>query len=154
LVGAVADVVRGDEAIALGIDISKTANYKEGQLTRFVSLEYKSDLRRDGSDYLSKNAEQVPHQQNFLFFLNILFINSLKLPSNSTDGGNLIPYTLTLKATALVQDKPYRVKVRATLTTETILGTSFETADKIINVTVEGLRITTASVLRAVTSTE
>jgi hypothetical protein len=36
------------------------------------------------------------------------------------DGGNLIPYTLTLKATALVQDKPYRVKVRATLTTETI----------------------------------
>jgi hypothetical protein len=44
--------------IALGIDISKTANYKEGQLTRFVSLEYKSDLRRDGSDYLSKNAEQ------------------------------------------------------------------------------------------------
>jgi hypothetical protein len=23
-----------------------------------VSLEYKSDLRRDGSDYLSKNAEQ------------------------------------------------------------------------------------------------
>jgi hypothetical protein len=41
----------------LGIDISKTANYKEGQLTRFVSLEYKSDLR---------------------------FINSLKLPSNST----------------------------------------------------------------------
>jgi hypothetical protein len=69
LVGAVADVVRGydiltssetntDEAIALGIDISKTANYKEGQLTRFVSLEYKSDLRRDGNDYLSKNAEQ------------------------------------------------------------------------------------------------
>ena len=47
-----------DEAIALGIDISKTANYKEGQLTRFVSLEYKSDLRRDGNDYLSKNAEQ------------------------------------------------------------------------------------------------
>jgi hypothetical protein len=44
-----------DEAIALGIDISKTANYKEGQLTRFVSLEYKSDLRRDGSDYLSKS---------------------------------------------------------------------------------------------------
>jgi hypothetical protein len=33
-------------------------NYEEGQLTRFVSVEYKSDLRRDGSDYLSKNAEQ------------------------------------------------------------------------------------------------
>ena len=47
-----------DEAIALGIDISKTGNYEEGQLTRFVSVEYKSDLRRDGSDYLSKNAEQ------------------------------------------------------------------------------------------------
>jgi hypothetical protein len=47
-----------DEAIALGIDISKTGNYEEGQLTRFVSLEYKSDLRRDGNDYLSKNAEQ------------------------------------------------------------------------------------------------
>ncbi|VVH64644.1 hypothetical protein BSPLISOX_2239, partial [uncultured Gammaproteobacteria bacterium] len=60
------------------------------------------------------------------------------------DGGNLIPYTLTLKATALVQDKPYRVKVRATLTTETIFGKSTETADKIISVTVEGLRITTA----------
>ncbi|VVM26889.1 hypothetical protein BSPWISOXPB_5570 [uncultured Gammaproteobacteria bacterium] len=26
-----------DEAIALGIDISKTGNYEEGQLTRFVS---------------------------------------------------------------------------------------------------------------------
>ncbi|VVH66048.1 hypothetical protein BSPLISOX_507 [uncultured Gammaproteobacteria bacterium] len=47
-----------DKAIALGIDISKTANYKEGQLTRFVSVKYKSDLRRDGNDYLSKNAEQ------------------------------------------------------------------------------------------------
>ncbi|VVH64615.1 hypothetical protein BSPLISOX_2713, partial [uncultured Gammaproteobacteria bacterium] len=35
-----------DEAIALGIDISKTGNYEEGQLTRFVSVEYKSDLRR------------------------------------------------------------------------------------------------------------
>jgi hypothetical protein len=34
-----------DEAIALGIDISKTGNYEEGQLTRFVSVEYKSDLR-------------------------------------------------------------------------------------------------------------
>jgi hypothetical protein len=32
-----------------GIDISKTGNYEEGQLTRFVSVEYKSDLRRDGS---------------------------------------------------------------------------------------------------------
>jgi hypothetical protein len=42
-----------DEAIALGIDISKTANYKEGQLTRFVSLEYKSDLRRDGNDVVA-----------------------------------------------------------------------------------------------------
>ncbi|VVM19826.1 hypothetical protein BSPWISOXPB_9267 [uncultured Gammaproteobacteria bacterium] len=31
---------------------------RRGQLTRFVSLEYKSDLRRDGNDYLSKNAEQ------------------------------------------------------------------------------------------------
>jgi hypothetical protein len=38
--------------------ISKTANYKEGQLTRFVSVKYKSDLRRDGNDYLGKNAEQ------------------------------------------------------------------------------------------------
>ena len=47
-----------DEAIALGIDISKTENYEEGQLTRFMSVEYKSDLRRDGNDYLSKNAEQ------------------------------------------------------------------------------------------------
>jgi hypothetical protein len=47
-----------DEAIALGIDISKTGNYEEGQLTRFVSVEYKSDLRRNGNDYLSKNAEQ------------------------------------------------------------------------------------------------
>jgi hypothetical protein len=35
------------KTIALGIDISKTGNYEEGQLTRFVSLEYKSDLRRD-----------------------------------------------------------------------------------------------------------
>ncbi|VVH61579.1 hypothetical protein BSPWISOX_3000 [uncultured Gammaproteobacteria bacterium] len=47
-----------DEAIALGIDISKTENYEEGQLTRFMSVEYKSDIRRDGNDYLSKNAEQ------------------------------------------------------------------------------------------------
>ena len=47
-----------DEAIALGIDISKTANYQDGQLTRFVSVEYKSDIRRDDSDYRSKNAEQ------------------------------------------------------------------------------------------------
>jgi hypothetical protein len=61
-----------------------------------VSLEYKSDLRRDGNDYLSKNAEQevsvklgLDYQQDdiitskIFFFLNILFINSLKLPSNS-----------------------------------------------------------------------
>jgi hypothetical protein len=47
-----------DEAIALGIDISKTANYQDGQLTRFVSVEYKSDIRRDDSDYRSKNTEQ------------------------------------------------------------------------------------------------
>jgi hypothetical protein len=53
-----------DEAIALGIDISKTGNYEEGQLTRFVSLEYKSDLRRDGNDYkiafsLSKISAEI-----------------------------------------------------------------------------------------------
>jgi hypothetical protein len=55
------------------------------------------------------------------------------------------PYTLTLKATASAQKKPYQVKVRATLTTfKTLLQDEFiETADKIINVTVEGLRITT-----------
>jgi hypothetical protein len=35
-----------------------TANYRGGQLNRFVSVEYKSDIRRDTSDYLSKNAEQ------------------------------------------------------------------------------------------------
>jgi hypothetical protein len=34
-----------DEAIALGIDISKTENYEEGQLTRFMSVEYKSSKR-------------------------------------------------------------------------------------------------------------
>jgi hypothetical protein len=34
---------------ALGIDISKTENYEEGQLTRFMSVEYKSDIRRDGT---------------------------------------------------------------------------------------------------------
>jgi hypothetical protein len=39
---------------ALGV----SENYEEGQLTRFMSVEYKSDLRRDGNDYLSKNAEQ------------------------------------------------------------------------------------------------
>jgi hypothetical protein len=33
------------------------------------------------------------------------------------DGGNLIPYTLTLEATASAQNKPYQVKVLATLTT-------------------------------------
>jgi hypothetical protein len=49
-----------DEAIALGIDISKTANYQDGQLTRFVSVEYKSDIRRDDSDYRSKTFSQYP----------------------------------------------------------------------------------------------
>jgi len=47
-----------DEAIALGIEINKQVNYQDGQLTRFVSVEYKSDIRRDDSDYRSKNAEQ------------------------------------------------------------------------------------------------
>jgi hypothetical protein len=49
------------------------------------------------------------------------------------DGGNLIPYTLTLEATASAQNKPYQVKVRATLTTfKTLLQPEFiETADKI-----------------------
>jgi hypothetical protein len=49
---------------------------------------------------------------------------------------------------ASAQNKPYQVKVRATLTTfKTLLQDEFfETADKIINVTVEGLRITTADV--------
>jgi hypothetical protein len=32
--------------------------HEDGQLTRFVSVEYKSDIRRDDSDYRSKNAEQ------------------------------------------------------------------------------------------------
>jgi hypothetical protein len=56
-------------------DFVKTENYEEGQLTRFMSVEYKSDLRRDGNDYLSKNAEQE---------VSVLFINPLKLPSNRT----------------------------------------------------------------------
>jgi hypothetical protein len=47
-----------NEAIALGIEINKQVNYRDGQLNRFVSVEYKSDIRRDTSDYLSKNAEQ------------------------------------------------------------------------------------------------
>jgi hypothetical protein len=47
-----------NEAIALGIEINKQVNYRGGQLNRFVSVEYKSDIRRDTSDYLSKNAEQ------------------------------------------------------------------------------------------------
>jgi hypothetical protein len=48
-----------DEAIALGIDISKTGNYEEGQLTRFVSVKYKSDLRRDGNVSLSKISAEI-----------------------------------------------------------------------------------------------
>ncbi len=47
-----------NEAIALGIEINKQVNYRDGQLNRFVSVEYKSDIRRDTSNYLSKNAEQ------------------------------------------------------------------------------------------------
>ncbi|MBA5248478.1 MAG: autotransporter domain-containing protein, partial [Gammaproteobacteria bacterium] len=47
-----------DEAIALGIDANSTLAYKNGELNRFMHLEYKSDIRRDGSDYISKNAEQ------------------------------------------------------------------------------------------------
>jgi ribosomal protein L18 len=53
-----------DEAIALGIDISKTANYKEGQLTRFVSLEYKSDLRQE----LTFNLSHYFISKIFFFF--------------------------------------------------------------------------------------
>jgi hypothetical protein len=54
-----------------------------------------------------------------------------------------------LSSLAVIEkNKPYQVKVRATLTTfKTLLTPEFiETADKIINVTVEGLRITTADV--------
>jgi phosphoglycerol transferase MdoB-like AlkP superfamily enzyme len=43
-----------NEAIALGIEINKQVNYRGGQLNRFVSVEYKSDIRRDTSDYLDE----------------------------------------------------------------------------------------------------
>ncbi|SFV85755.1 hypothetical protein MNB_SUP05-SYMBIONT-4-77 [hydrothermal vent metagenome] len=47
-----------DEALAIGADFNYISDYKGGELTRFVNLEYKSDIRRDGTDYISKNAEQ------------------------------------------------------------------------------------------------
>lgn len=47
-----------DEALAIGVDLSHQSAYQDGTLNRFINLEYKSDIRRDGNDYLSKNAEQ------------------------------------------------------------------------------------------------
>ncbi len=47
-----------DRAFAIGIDISKQVVYQDGQLNRFISVEYKSDLSRDNTNYISENAEQ------------------------------------------------------------------------------------------------
>ncbi|WP_369177785.1 cadherin domain-containing protein [Candidatus Thiodubiliella endoseptemdiera] len=47
-----------DEALAIGVDINHTSDYEDGNLTRFANLEYKSDIRREGTTYISQNAEQ------------------------------------------------------------------------------------------------
>jgi hypothetical protein len=47
-----------DRAFAIGMDISKQVVYQDGQLNRFISVEYKSDLSRDNTNYISENAEQ------------------------------------------------------------------------------------------------
>ncbi|VVH66805.1 hypothetical protein BSPLISOX_1698, partial [uncultured Gammaproteobacteria bacterium] len=70
------------------------------------------------------------------------------------EGRDLIPYTLTFEATAFNQRRGsipgkniYKVKVRASLTTSIGKWDIFtETVDKIITVTVEKFRITTADV--------
>jgi hypothetical protein len=71
------------------------------------------------------------------------------------DGRNLEPYTLTFEATDFNKSRDgsipgkniYQVKVRASLTTSIGNEDIFtETADKIITVTVEELRITTADI--------
>jgi hypothetical protein len=49
------------------------------QLTRFVSVEYKSDLRRDGSDYLSKNAEQEVSVKLGLDYQNTLLFKDTRI---------------------------------------------------------------------------
>jgi hypothetical protein len=56
-----------DEAIALGIDISKTENYEEGQLTRFMSVEYKSDigLPCGNEGFIRKLSDKVGRDLSF-----------------------------------------------------------------------------------------
>jgi hypothetical protein len=96
---------------------------------------------------VTENANVWNDDNNSMCITNSLIIFMVNPPKKFTlkgDGGNLIPYTLTLKATASAQKKPYQVKVRATLTTfKTLLQDEFiETA------------VSPVSSLRAVTSTE
>ncbi|WP_171004373.1 hypothetical protein, partial [Bathymodiolus heckerae thiotrophic gill symbiont] len=47
-----------DKALAIGLDLSNSIDYRDGKLNRTLGVEYKANLSNDNTDYLSKNAEK------------------------------------------------------------------------------------------------